>query len=204
MFAPKRIPKQLRRHLLGLAALMFMVGWGGQASAGLIWDFGVSPETNGLSGTGQVVFSGPSGPTPGVISSFSFVGTWNGILVDFDTPFTVQWSIDVSTWSINELLITSLGMTPGGHDIAFEINQGGTFGALDIIVGCLSSTIVSCEAETGAQIALVSAPQAFLTPVHEAPEPATVGLFLVGLLALVAVALWSARRRPSGAVSTAH
>ena len=40
--------------------------------------------------------------------------------------------------------------------------------------------------------------EAFLRPIHEVPEPPTIGLFSLALVALAAAALWNRRRRPSG------
>jgi len=154
------------------------------AQAALIQDLSV---TGNFSGTGQIVFTTDSGNSVAGVSAFDFTvnssagGLPTGVTFGLGDINTIVWSVNPADWSLTIFLQTAL-ISAGGTSVSLTLpNDGLQHGNL---CGAFGTNDGATYCEPGV---LVGASTLQTTPVHTMnviPEPSTMLLFSLGLLAL--------------------
>lgn len=189
-----------RVFTLLVASILLMSSWSAPARAALSWEFGFDGTVDNFSGTGSFTLGGDEGP-PSTLTAFEFSGICglsslgrNVCELGIDDVVAANWVL-LPDWTFESLFIRAQAAFPDDRFISFlELDES------SLSLECSSSFPFEneCNGLFADQRTDFFPVGAFLRPIHEVPEPASIGLFLLGLSALAIAGLKPRRRRPSG------
>lgn len=188
------------RNLATPVAIVFMgiavVGLAPRsANASLMWEFGFSDRVNDFEGTGSFTLGGPTDADG--LAAFEFSGVCGQNASNIDNPCSfgladlgnTEWILN-DDWTFETLNIEA-SINSGMFVLDLELN--------DLLLDCFESGGDSCNGSSFDFRESAFGDGAFLTPIHDVPEPSTVALFALGLLAL-GRSVPSSPRRSTGAI----
>ena len=176
-----------------LFAAMFCLGlaWSGPSSAALIWDFVIADDGGGLSGEGRIEFSTPNSSDQNAVTEKALLEAkiFGLPMMSVDLPSgggaTASWQID-DDWQLVFLVLEF-----GSENLAVDPAGGLVLNQLVLTTGS-GATSALCTDETETRCDGLSSKSGFgtatFTAVH-VPEPASLPLVLLALLALAALRL---------------
>ena len=162
------------------------------AHAALSWEFGFDSTVDNFGGTGSFTLGGDNSDDFDV-EVFSFSGTCG---FDGTDPYNCSFNkanVTSEIWDLNtDWSFDSLNIVARVFGAPQFIVQ---FSATTLTVTCVGNITALCDGTNSfANRSATFGEGAFLTPIHEIPEPSSIGLFAMGLAGLGVIS-WRRRRR---------
>ena len=178
--------KTLRSFALLALSILLVSSWSGQARASLSWEFGFIGTENNFSGMGSFQLGGPN-TTDGIVAfEFNGVCGLNASNVENICNYTTSdifaaiWDLQ-EDWTFTSLRIFLNAGLLNGIASTFTLDFDSSFNNLSLFCSDPNAPFDECNGEFRSRREDLFGEGAFLRPIHEAPEPATLALFAIAL-----------------------
>ena len=172
------------QRVLGIvaASILFISTFGDPAKAALSWDFGFVGDHHGFSGSGSFTLGGPNSDDG--LTAFEYSGTCgqrsatkdNLCSFGLDDVKLAIWELE-DDWTFSSLLIYADSAKRRLFTLALTPDL--------LYAGCWDFKKPKCNGYYySAGLGSFHKETAYLTPVHQIPEPTSMALLFIGLLGL--------------------